>query len=444
MKRLSKDICGYQGFECKKPKLRWFSSLEKSQTQQSLYIDSKIQLSSYSHNLNQLHFTADGAAVQSGLTIGNLSKYAVQRPQEYIDNFYNIPFLFEGIIAGTEFIPFFLPSKQDTSDSSIACSQVGLEFTQLANKTLYKEVVRPNQKYLETWYQGAQDLLEDVIKLNQYGQGVLQQPGILLPAAKMTPFNNIAAVAIPTSALATSFRSTPSRPTYRDVQSGCTKGFIITISPQDSLFHIMVSSGSVATEVAVQTDSDQGGIVKTIDVNSLQRSDSQVMSEYKNTMTWYFEDAVPINQESQQEQPSKQKRIYIEIYVIAVYDPTANDQKWKARIVVFPSVKSTVTGQPSAISTLQKQIQKITNVKYAQIGTIIYSQRPDPYSNNGDTVYRTYDVIQTQCSPVDLRDWVSQTPIPESSEGQQTGTARYVFTMRPNSNIKEWLPIKDC
>ena len=49
----------------------------------------------------------------------------------------------------------------------------------------------------------------------------------------------------------------------------------------------------------------------------------------------------------------------------------------------------------------------------------------------------TVDVIQSQCSPVDLRDWVSQVQLPDDS-------GNYVFMYKGNSTEKGWVQVKDC
>ena len=49
------------------------------------------------------------------------------------------------------------------------------------------------------------------------------------------------------------------------------------------------------------------------------------------------------------------------------------------------------------------------------------------------------DISQPQCSPIDMRDWVSEAGIPTGSD------TLYVFGFNKSSNmVKGWIPVRDC
>lgn len=209
-----------------------------------------------------------------------------------------------------------------------------------------------------------------------YDQDKIEHPGILLPLAQLSAFGVVPLQAVPTAALPV---STWQQSVYysRAIKSGCS-GFR---AEAKSIASYKVSFSITGGEVYVATD-DSGAPV-AIEVKDL------------------------LNQECQ----GKQNVSNIQIYVIAGFDVIKGEWKavidWKAdEYEFFPS-------------TPKKWI------KQKQIATIKYAGR------------QTVDVIQSECSPIDLRDWMSQQAIPFRD-------GNYVFVYKGDSATKEWVRVMDC
>ena len=212
--------------------------------------------------------------------------------------------------------------------------------------------------------------------LTCYSDSGIQGQGILLPGASLGAFSPVPMLAVPTVALASMVPSSVSA--RGSVKSGC-QGFCTTAKSTGSYqVEIKTSAGKAIVGVL------QDGTPKTIDVKASQ----WVVSGDKESLE------------------------KIQVYIVAGFD--IQRKEWKA---------STYIKTPDA----QQQGQPEKWIKRRQVATVVYVDRS------------TIDVIQGQCSPIDLRDWVSEQEIPEGDDQQL-----YVFSFKSSSTKKGWIPVKDC
>lgn len=210
-----------------------------------------------------------------------------------------------------------------------------------------------------------------------YTENRIQAPGILLPSAELSSFYPVPLQAVPTVALSEPKGGSTS--VRGSIHSGCD-GFKITAFSQNlNQVTFSVQGGAVY----VQVGADQTPIQLLV--------------------PGLFDEVVQGRQDVET----------IQIYAVAGYDISLGEWRavldWKSKNNDF-------------YSTTPKRWMKL-----AQIGTIHYQSRS------------TVDVVQGQCSPADLRDWVSEQSIPSTVDGDL-----FVFSMRGGSAKKQWLPVKDC
>lgn len=213
-------------------------------------------------------------------------------------------------------------------------------------------------------------------QLKCYQDSDSEGAGILLPSASLGTFSPVPMLAVPTVALAAA--SATQAVAAAAVLSGC-QGLRVTAKVTGAnRIKFDVSAG----KAIIGSLSD--GTPVTVNVSKLSKTVSG-KSNVKN----------------------------IQIYLVAGYN--IQTQEWKA-VLDFKT-----PGHNFDNSTPKRWI------KQKQIATVAYMNR-----------YRA-DVIQSQCSPVDLRDWVSEQSLP--SENNQN---LYVFTFQGNSYKKGWTAVKDC
>lgn len=212
-----------------------------------------------------------------------------------------------------------------------------------------------------------------------------QTPGIMTPKAQLSPFNVAPSVVVPTSQL----RVDPVKIDLTaisswDGKSACANGFaIIPLDHSGSGYRLYVSSGDV---------------IPSVDANG-------------QAVSYYVSGDYP-------QSSSKRYKTDVQVYLTAKYDFT--DQKWQFRFAVVQQ------GQDWDIDVKRQQWEKVT-----LLGTVNCVR-------NGNSKVQTY-VTQTACSPVDMRDFVSQVPMPSG-----TDTSMYVFAYLGSSKIKKWVQVKDC
>lgn len=383
MKRFKGFACGYNNYECEKPKFRTF----------------------------ERHFISDPI---------NYNRYnALISERSNFQNFYNIPRSFEGVISHTPFIQFLNTQSQSSdSNSCISCIDVDSPFAQNA-AFFYEKLVQKNKGYISTWYKSTEAIQYPYIDV-YYGSTSdsaswnKQRPGILMPVPTMSPFNTVGALAIPTAALASPSKKYISE--NRSTKSGCPTGFDVRVAEDDSKDEISVTTGSVAVSLG-----ENGTTVKTISDVKLQYVATNGSETTASTI-----------------QLNNMKNYYIKcaIYAVAYVEVSKPDTKtttggslqWKAHLyadVVYSEKNEISDDQPT---TVINHLNTLLLPKYKLVANVIW---------NKDT--QTYDVTSACCSPVDLRDWVSEAQLPVGEDN-----TIFVFGMLPNSTIKKWFPVKDC
>lgn len=326
-----------------------------------------------------------------------------------IDNFYNIPRSFQSVISHTPFIS--IPYPFNVEDKGTTCIDVEDPFS--SNFLYATPAVQQNPQYISTWY--APDVsnptkrnifMDNYYKASDEGyQWSSQKPGILMPAATMAPFNPIGAIAIPTQALVSVKKGGIT--THRSTKSGCPSGFQISVQKNgDFDIYIEITSGIVTVGVG------EAGSA-TINIPGVQIE--------------YFSDGVQLSGYNRIKVDDITEDFKCAIYVIACLS-TAQEQtllqnpQWRA--FLYADISKDQNDVIEFMDTL-------TLPKYALVGNVIW---------NSDT--QTFDITSANCSPIDLRDWVSEVKLPQGEEQKQS--ALYVFGMIGNSFIKKWYQIKDC
>lgn len=388
MLRNKKSACGISNFECKKPIFRDFS-----------YV-----------------FTSDP-------TNYNIKDTLIES-RKSIENFYNIPRSFQSVISSTEFIPVPYPFKLQ-QQVGITCTDVGNPFSEKTRYLYETEAVQGNSQYIKVRYgdsnNDAKYTKQDIF-MDTYFDGsqyIQQKPGILMPTATMAPFNAIGAIAIPTSALATANKGGVTK--HRSTKSGCPKGFQITAQVVSNDAYISVSPGTVSVGLT-ESNNDATGILNNVSNVVLEKASSNVK--------------LTTNKRIQVDNIKKNFRC--SIYAIAYLDQKAKENSnkkagetlsWSAYLFADASIDNQSKGQYS--KQFIDQISKLPLPKYRQIGNIIW---------NADS--KTFDITSTNCSPVDLRDWVSQVGIPKAQD--QNDSSVMIFGMFTDSLVKKWFKVKDC
>lgn len=211
-----------------------------------------------------------------------------------------------------------------------------------------------------------------------------QRPGIMTPKATLSPFNTAPSVAVPTSQLRVQPNVGGGGTSSWDGQSACTNGFaIIPLDHNGSGYRLYVSSGDA---------------IPSVNANG-------------QAVSYYVEGRYPEGQGTRYKSD-------LQVYLTAKYDFTT--AKWDFGIAVVQQ------DQDWQDAVDRQQWEKVT-----LLGTVSCVQ-------NGNMKVQTY-VTQTACSPVDMRDFVSQVPMPSG-----TDTSMYVFAYLGSSKIKKWVQVKDC
>lgn len=210
--------------------------------------------------------------------------------------------------------------------------------------------------------------------LQCYSNSSMEQPGILLPAARLSDFSIVPLQAVPTASLAAAVDQTG---TSRGIKSGC-QAFCVTAKATGSY---KVTFSVTGGYLYVSTDSS--GQPVAIAVDALTNEVCQ----------------------------DKQDVESIAVYAIAGFDVTTGT--WKGVLDWTSHNNGFYQTTPTHW------------VKKKQIATIKYVNR------------QIIDVIQSECSPIDLRDWVSEQAIPFDD-------GNYVFVYKGNSAQKEWVEVRDC
>lgn len=212
-------------------------------------------------------------------------------------------------------------------------------------------------------------------RIQCYSDSSVQTPGILLPLPALSAFSSIQLEAIPTNALPAA--DAPSGDSNRGIKTGC-QGFQVSAQVTGAYQILFSITGGKAYVAA-----SQNGTPSYISVDGLFRQQCQGKANVEN----------------------------IQIYLIAGFDVLAG--QWSA-VIDWKAPNRTFSGTtPSSW------------FKMTQLATIKYINR------------WTVDVIQSQCSPVDVRDWVSEATLP-SRDGN------YVFLYNGNSAKKGWIQVQDC
>ena len=385
MLRNKKSACGISNFECKKPAFRDFS----------------------------FAFTSDP-------TNYNVKPELIEK-RASITNFYNIPRSFQSVISYTQFIsiPYPFNANQQTS---VTCTQIQDPFS-INTRYMYERVLQENAQYIKTWYApgkqnpSAQDIFMDTYYENS--NSVQQKPGILMPAATMAPFNAIGAIAIPTSALATTVMSGIT--SYRPTKSGCPAGFQVIAQTSRDKVHIAVKPGTVSVGQDAQKN-DNTGKINNIQNVKLQKA---------------FPDKIFIKSDASLVLDASEKKDFrCSIYAIAYIDQETNQNKVPGQMLTWKAYLFAVAVQgqsPNTDTSSQALIQELSTLplpKYKLIANVIWNASS-----------KTVDITSAQCSPVDLRDWVSQVGIAKS---QNDDSSIMFFGMHSNSLVKKWFKVKDC
>lgn len=224
-------------------------------------------------------------------------------------------------------------------------------------------------------------------KMACYLDGTWEVPGIMSPKAMLSAFNTAPSIVVPTSQL----RVDPDKvntgafgTSSWSGQSACVNGFlIIPMDRRSSGFILYVSAGQVITGV------DSSGKVQI----------TKVPATYpQGSGTRYTVD--------------------IQVYLMAKYNFASS--KWVCQIKVVQFQQD-----------WDQEVDRQQWEKVVLLGTVNCVAQ-------GHAPVETY-VSQTVCSPVDIRDYVSQVALPTGS-----GTGLYVFTYQGSSKVKKWVQVKDC
>ena len=222
-------------------------------------------------------------------------------------------------------------------------------------------------------------LQEELDALDCFASNSEQPIGILLPSPQLSSFQNVPMLAVPTVAL--SAAQTGSAAASRAILSGC-RGLVITARSTGSYkLRFSVSAGSIF----LQNNSSQAPVQLSLKpLNEIQISGQENVAS-------------------------------VDVYIVAQYDVVA--RMWLA------TLDYTTASHPKENTTPTMWIKR------KHLGTIKY--------NSG----RIVDVIQSQCGPVDMRDWVSQIGLPQSSGAQ---SFLFVIQYQGSSAKKKWVEVRDC
>lgn len=215
-------------------------------------------------------------------------------------------------------------------------------------------------------------------QLHTYGSSdswETHSPGIITPRPQLSQFAPTPTIAVPTSALASADPSGTSFDYH--TQSGCN-GLVIT-----------ARSTSIRS---VTIDVTSGQVYLSVD-----DSGQPVATQVEAVTQVYTVD----NNDS------------IQVYLVAQYNVVTN--QWAATIIGVPGSR----GNPG-------QLNLPAFARSYLLGTVKYSNR-------------SVDVMQSQCSPIDMRDWVSQIGLPGGGS-----TALYVLASKGQSAQKLWVKVQDC
>ena len=291
----------------------------------------------------------------------------------------------------------FSESNSRTNDNNFY--NIPSRFQGIVQQTPYidlSDIVQSNSVCCEFHYdpfnqEGFKDLFDDIKgKLGNYANSLasygcsdssynvsdaIQKPGFLLPTPELNDFYPATLQAIPTVALASPVNSAQLKKAS-SIKSACT-GFQITAVLVDRNLTIDVTPGRAIVY--------QNG--NTIHIGG-------------NNWTQTIQSDSTIN---------------TQIYVAIWYDFEDADEPWIGTIVHKTDENfsdSTIINTPLS--------------KLVQIGAVRVEDT--------DVV----QVIQQVCSPVDMRDWVSQVSIPQSRQNL------FLFSYSPGSTKMKWHPVKDC
>lgn len=312
MRRLKPGKCGYQGYSC--------VGIPTISLQHPFVSDIKV----YTQNNGK-------------------------RPKD--NNYLNIPTQFQGVIHSTQF--FNLQGVQ----GSVSTPQCFQKYNPFTPQGLYDyadrlSVVHPMDTFSST--------------IKQYIVQKQQKPGILRPKPKIHPFRSPESVTIPSSVISAVPRPQVQFPVLQNMlggstsgggvspqrQSGCDKGFVITVDRRTgSDYVINVSEGQVITRV----DSEGKPLLQKVPENTSPQFDLDQIQK-------------------------------VQVWMQIEYSMTSSDA-----VVNFIYLDATKDEQDEDIKKPWTKRQLLGTVQNAQMLS---------------------DVDQTKCSPLDFRDWVSQQQIP--------------------------------
>lgn len=297
------------------------------------------------------------------------------------NNFLNLPRSFIGVVSSVNFIDLSSVAIKNPYD----CIQ---EYDPLKGRLIDAfDKVASNSSYIAN--RGNQKQILDC-----YSNSLSQGPGILLPSANLSAFSPIPLLAVPTVALPSAQVSSVSA--RGAVTSGC-KGLCVTAKATGSY----TVTFSIRAGKAIVSVTDSGEPVQ-IDVPALQNQVANLQQSQTRGL---------LRSENNNSDEDKKK---IQVYVIAGYD--VQQGTWQA-VVDWKSENHNFS--PTTPDHY---------IKLKLLATIVYVDRS------------TVDVIQGQCSPIDLRDWVSQQGLPTADGDSDL----YVFSYVGSSTKKGWIPVKDC
>ena len=303
-------------------------------------------------------------------------KYNLKRPNDF--NFYNLPTQFQSVVTRAPFI--------DLSGISGEAAQCIYSYDAFGQGLQDKwESVGNNEHFIEVY----SDLND---KLACYVQEVIQKPGVMSPYTELSAFNIPASVAIPAANLGvTNAQASPVDLSDYIQASACTNGFaIIPYDHNTSGYKVYVSGGDV--------------------IPGVSETSGQAQVFYK-----------------QGEFLQGQKRFNsdLQIYIVAKYD--FSGMTWVFKLVAVQQGQQQSGQDGSGYKIAHEEWQKV-----ALLGTIhMINKKPQNCITH---------VIQATCSPVDMRDFVSQVQIPTAGD---EGTI-FVFGFVGSSKIKKWIEVRDC
>lgn len=303
-------------------------------------------------------------------------KYNLKRPNDF--NFYNLPTQFQSVVTRAPFIDL-----SGISGEAAQCIYSYDAFGQgLQNKW---ESVGNNEHFIEVY----SDLND---KLACYVQEVTQKPGVMSPYTELSAFNIPAAVAIPAANLGvTNAQASPVDLSDYIQASACTNGFAIVPYDQNTVGYKVYVSG--------------GDAIPGVSQESRQAQVFYVQGEFLQ----------------------KQKRFQgdLQVYLVAKYDFV--QMQWVFKFVAVQQGQQESGNEGLGYKILHEEWQKVV-----LLGTVHkIDKKPE--------VCITH-VIQTICSPVDMRDFVSQIPLPVTT----TDGTVFVLGFIGSSKIKKWIEVRDC